>query len=108
MDINEGVYDGISPRFWEVEVYTPDEASEQKKAQKAEASLASDMARLLDAARQHPSGETLRTLRGHAKINNGTRAQAARDALVSKGDLKVGTITKHGQQYEALVPTILA
>jgi hypothetical protein len=106
VDIAEGVYDGFTPRRWEVKVNALDES--EGKSKKAEMTLAGERAKLLEAARKHPQGETLRTLRTMAKIDNGTRASQVLDALISSGDVRLGTITKNGRKHKAVIPTLSA
>ncbi len=92
-DIREGVYDGITPRNWEVELLPAADARQQSKESESDrrqqakdqtetAKLDAAKLKLVSVARKFPSGETLRELELLAGLNHGLVKKALAALLV--------------------------
>jgi hypothetical protein len=86
------VDEGVSPRHWNVELSTPDEARREKKA-------GSIRDRILEAARNFPNGETKSKLFETAKLRWGDGAQNVLDALLNENVLIPCQVTKGRVPY---------
>ncbi|HEY2881752.1 MAG TPA: DnaB-like helicase N-terminal domain-containing protein [Pirellulales bacterium] len=104
VDVEEGVFDGNTPRHWDVNISRAEEArqdarrrSEGERAesqkQAAETQLQSAKERLINAAAKYPDGETKRVLRDTAGLS-GTVADRAISALLSERSLEPCEVKK--------------
>jgi ribosomal protein S25 len=87
VDIEEGKYDGKTPRYWQVSIASGAQANEQNRAARAQSRLEKAKERLLDAARQNP-GKTISVLKEQASLS-GTIARKALDQLLASGIVRV-------------------
>lgn len=91
VDIDEGP--SGAPRHWNVELSTPGEAREEKKADTLRQ-------RLLDAPREYPAGETRSVILDTAGKRSDPRARPVFDALVSEGLLVACKVRKNTATYD--------
>jgi hypothetical protein len=91
LDIDEGVPD--LPRYWSVALSTPEEARAEKKS-------GSIRARLLNAAREFPAGETKTALFTVAGLKSDTATRIVFDALVGEKVLTPTKVSKNGGNYD--------
>lgn len=92
MDIDEGA--AGKPRHWEVDLLTPADARENKKANKT-------WQRLIDAAKQFPNGESKTGIFRTSKLKSDPATRTVFDALVNEGVLVKCKIKKNAQQQNA-------
>jgi hypothetical protein len=109
LDVVEGVYDGHTPRVWEVCVMQADEARqnvEDRKRQSRERAdqerLDADKQKIVNALAGFPQGETAKVIREHAGLNS-RRFGLALAALQADGKAVAVQITKGNRQkpYDA-------
>jgi hypothetical protein len=104
LDINEGAFDGSTPRTWDVSVMKADEARQQAqvaiedrradaKNQKQQAGVDAAKRRLVYAAQKFKEGETAKALKDAAGVS-GTMARLALAELINAGDLVPVEIVK--------------
>jgi hypothetical protein len=70
VDVEEGEYDGVTPRQWDVTVQKADEARKETREEKRQAKLADVKERLLLALKKFPEGETMNVVRTCAGVSN--------------------------------------
>lgn len=107
LTIEEGAFDGTTPRFWSVDVMKAEEARqdvnervEAAKRAKKDQELESDKREIVQAAAKWPMGETLTTIRNASGVRN-PRFGRALAALISNGDLLPVEIVKgNARKYE--------
>lgn len=111
LDVNEGKYDGETPRCWDVEVrgvtdakLESQRAKERRRAEWLELKEAEHRHRLLDAVRRFPDGETARVLRETAGVNNAGFGIAVR-SLLKEGRVTACQIRKQTGTYDGYKPT---
>jgi len=100
LDIDEGAYDGTTPRRWEVQIQKAEEARQDiKQRQQAAADerrgeqLEADKLQLVRTLIKHPAGETKTLLRDQSCLRSG-RFNAALAALINEGHAAPVEISK--------------
>jgi hypothetical protein len=107
VNVDEGPYDPETPRQWDVEVCSPDEAREERRTEKKNESLEKVQQRVLEAAYRCPDGATLTMLRESVGASSG-RAREAVDGLVRRGLLRSEPAKRGKKKCEVYIPVISA
>lgn len=104
--VEEGAFDGVTPRYWSVEILKAEEARrsvdarlEKVKQAKASEQILRDKKAILDSAAKFPNGETMTVIRDTAGVRT-QRFEMAFAALMHDGDLEPVQVKKgNGASY---------
>jgi hypothetical protein len=114
VNVNEGIYDGTTPRRWEVDLLPATEAREQseqlqadvrtaKAAEKRSAELEADRKAVVQLLVKDRSGDTKRGIKDRLGLRTG-RVDSAVASLLADGTLAEAEVTRtNGRKYDGFI-----